>query len=244
MTGIYKITNKLNGKIYVGQSVDIHRRWAEHKKNSKDKNKTSLLYQAMRADGIENFSFEIIEECSKESLNEREKYWINEYNTIENGYNMNIIDNLQYKINWKIAKEIMDLLKQNKMTMKEIAKIYDVSHSLISLINSGIMWHEDGVSYPIRATHQLKKTNTCLYCGKIIDQRSKYCIECYHSKNSIESRIDRNELKTMIRTKKLSEVSEYYKVSAKTIKRWCNKFNLPDTKTKINSYSDGEWDSI
>jgi len=138
----------------------------------------------------------------------------------------------------------MDLLSQNQLTMKEIAKIYDVSYSLISLINSGEMWYDDRVSYPIRPAIKTKEKNTCLICGKVIDRRSKYCLSCYKLKNSINSKINKNELKKMIREKSLAEVSRYYKVHVRTLKRWCEKFNLPSTKTEINSYSEEDWEKI
>lgn len=62
MTGIYKITNLVNGKMYIGQAVDIEERWIRHKRDWKI-DKTKVLYKAIRKYGIENFSFEIIEEC-------------------------------------------------------------------------------------------------------------------------------------------------------------------------------------
>lgn len=93
--GIYKITNKINGHSYIGQSINIKNRWAAHKSyyktNAPTKNNKYYncnLYTAMRKYGIENFNFEILEECSKDLLDEREKYWINYYDTYENGYNM------------------------------------------------------------------------------------------------------------------------------------------------------------
>lgn len=86
--GIYKITNRINGKVYIGQSVNIQQRWYQHK--SSFKNGNTLLYQAIRKYGLENFCFEIIEECPQEKLNEKEIYWIDYYNSFnyENGYNM------------------------------------------------------------------------------------------------------------------------------------------------------------
>ena len=63
MTGIYKITNLINNKIYIGQSVDIKKRWATHKRQAfiKGKEYDKYLYRAIRKYGIDNFSFEIIE---------------------------------------------------------------------------------------------------------------------------------------------------------------------------------------
>ena len=85
MIGIYKITNKLNGKAYIGQSIDIKRRWQEHKN---EKNSSNSLYQDFKIFGIENFNFEILEICNEEELNNKEKYWINYFNTYNDGYNL------------------------------------------------------------------------------------------------------------------------------------------------------------
>lgn len=87
--GIYMITNKINNKKYIGQSVRIEIRWREHK-NSYLKNDTnSHLYNAMKKYGIENFDFNILEECEKKELNKKEKYWIDYYQTMDRskGYN-------------------------------------------------------------------------------------------------------------------------------------------------------------
>ena len=86
MVGIYKITNQINNKVYVGQSSCIERRWAEHLYYSE--NEQTLLQRAFKKYGITNFKFEVLEECEPQNLNEREIYWINFYNSFENGYNM------------------------------------------------------------------------------------------------------------------------------------------------------------
>ena len=98
MIGIYKITNTINGKFYIGQAIDIEERWKSHRRNSlnsKSKEYNYPLYRAIRKYGIENFSFEIVEECSIEELNEKEIYYIGEFNSYihaENsqGYNMTL----------------------------------------------------------------------------------------------------------------------------------------------------------
>ena len=89
-TGIYKITNLDNQKCYVGQAVNIADRWKQHIKRglgaeTPTKNK---LYPAMIALGVENFSFEIIEECSRERLDEREDYWQEYFKAKEFGYSI------------------------------------------------------------------------------------------------------------------------------------------------------------
>lgn len=91
-SGIYKIINKINNKIYVGQSIDIQERWYQHKYKAFDKNEigyNSAIHLAMRKYGVENFSIEIIEECAPELLDERERFWIKKLNCLSpNGYNI------------------------------------------------------------------------------------------------------------------------------------------------------------
>lgn len=96
MVGIYKITNKINNKSYIGQSIDIERRWRQHKTepfNSNADTYNTIFYRAIRKYGLDNFQFEILEQCSEDQLNEKEKYWIQQYNTYmdnpnSQGYNM------------------------------------------------------------------------------------------------------------------------------------------------------------
>lgn len=73
--GIYRIKNLINEKSYVGQSTNIEKRWNKEKTSAFNKNYASYDYplsRAFRKYGIENFSFEVIEECSKEELDEKE----------------------------------------------------------------------------------------------------------------------------------------------------------------------------
>ncbi len=86
--GIYCITNTQTQKKYIGKSIDISRRWREHKSCSEwERNPNKSLYKDFKKIGVENFIFQIIEECSRKELNKREKYWIQYYNTFYNGYN-------------------------------------------------------------------------------------------------------------------------------------------------------------
>lgn len=90
--GIYLIKNNINNKCYIGQSINIMRRWWEHKARAFNCNNNCYnkpLYNAIRKYGIENFSIEILEECSEEQLNEKEYYYIQKNNTlVPNGYNI------------------------------------------------------------------------------------------------------------------------------------------------------------
>lgn len=91
VVGIYKITNQINECCYIGQSVDIAKRWKEHAKCGLgiDTPAGNKLYKSMIEDGIWNFSWELLEECSKAELDEKEKFYINLYKSYEYGYNSN-----------------------------------------------------------------------------------------------------------------------------------------------------------
>ena len=92
MIGIYKIINNINGKIYIGQSINIEKRIKEHFWKAlceKDISYNSILHQAIRKYGADNFDWEIIQECSIDEIDELEKYYISYYNSISpNGYNI------------------------------------------------------------------------------------------------------------------------------------------------------------
>ena len=88
-TGIYKLTNLLNQKTYVGQAADLGARWKDHIKAGLGIDApNNMLYTAMMKDGVENFTFEVLEECDRSQLNDRETYYINFYRSQEHGYNM------------------------------------------------------------------------------------------------------------------------------------------------------------
>ena len=90
ITGIYKITNQINDMCYIGQSTDIARRWKDHAKCGLgiDSPAGNKLYQAMHEYGLHNFSFELLEECSREELDEKEKNFIEIYDSKNFGYNI------------------------------------------------------------------------------------------------------------------------------------------------------------
>lgn len=117
---IYKITNLINGKMYIGQtkrSIDI--RWKEHLRSKDD----SPIHKAFRKYGIENFKIETLEECADELLNEKEIYYIKQYNSYNGhiGYNATPggESNAQGAINW--IKSHPEEVKNNLNKAREIA---------------------------------------------------------------------------------------------------------------------------
>ena len=88
-TGIYKITNQKTKECYIGQAVDLASRWKDHAKCGLgiDTPAGNKLYKAIQEFGIWNFSWEVLEICPKEQLNEKEKYYIDLYDSKNFGYN-------------------------------------------------------------------------------------------------------------------------------------------------------------
>ncbi|PAV30187.1 hypothetical protein CIL05_06885 [Virgibacillus profundi] len=90
---MYKITNTVNGKVYIGKSVHLNKRLREHRSSLlKDYHPNKHLQRSWNKYGEKYFTFEILEECSEDIVNEREMYYINEYksNIKEFGYNMTL----------------------------------------------------------------------------------------------------------------------------------------------------------
>lgn len=91
MIGIYRITNKYNHKNYIGKSKNIMQRWAMHEQALLNHDHHSLKLQSDYDlyGGIEAFDFSILETCTLEELSAKEKYWIGEFDSANNGYNGN-----------------------------------------------------------------------------------------------------------------------------------------------------------
>ena len=89
ISGIYKITYIKTGEAYIGRSQDIKNRWVEHVKSSLNIGTIahSTFHNVLAQNGLENFTWEVLETAPKEKLNEAEKYWINLYETNKYGYN-------------------------------------------------------------------------------------------------------------------------------------------------------------
>ena len=89
--GIYKITNLDTQRAYIGRSTDIKKRLTEHVKGAFNISTIAdqEIHRVMGREGVDKFSFEVLEKVEKEKLNEREKYWIDFYQTQSYGYNQN-----------------------------------------------------------------------------------------------------------------------------------------------------------
>lgn len=88
LCGIYKITSP-SGKIYIGQSVNIHARFKSYK-NKKITNNQTKLERSFKKYGHKNHVLEVIELCDKSKLNEREIFYIKKFNSFESEHGLNL----------------------------------------------------------------------------------------------------------------------------------------------------------
>ena len=247
-TGIYKIQNKINNKIYIGQSVNIERRWKDHRSSYKDENDHSYnthLYRSMRKYGIENFDFSIIEICEPNQLNEKERYWIERYDSFFNGYNLTLGGDAQgtEENKHKVIGIINDLINTSD-TQKVIAERWNLSEEMVQGINTGRYWRHNREEYPIRKQYRREQCY-CSECGVKISFGAKKCVACENkSRQNVFSNEDREKLKNKIRTMSFTEIGREFGVSDNAIRKWCVKCNLPSTKKEINKYNDAEWELI
>ena len=86
---IYKITNTINGKYYIGQTIqNVKERFYQHCATKCSKAVSNMaIHRAIKKYGKSNFTVEVIEEIDSANLNDRERYWIKYYNSYNNGYN-------------------------------------------------------------------------------------------------------------------------------------------------------------
>lgn len=167
MSYIYKITNLITSKVYIGYtSRNIERRFYEHKwaaLNHKNDSKKSYLYDSMRKYGTENFIIDIVYQFNEdeEDWSELEKYYITEYDSlVPNGYNLLFggdmppihygDENLKTKLSDKDLYNLYDKLKDLTLSYKDLSQMFNISESQIMRINKGECRYHEDIEYPIR----------------------------------------------------------------------------------------------
>ena len=157
-TGIYGIYCKTTNKWYIGQSIDIKRRWRQELQGKCN----HLLKEDLKKYGVDNFTFSILEECPQEELNNKEIYWINEKSAFLHGYNLTT-GGSGTKNNGNIftLDFILNVIQyiQNNPTLsdEDYAKKFGMSDRMIREIISGRSWHQDNITYPLRTLRKEKR---------------------------------------------------------------------------------------
>jgi len=240
MIGIYKFTNRITGESYVGQSVDIEKRYKQHKRRVEltyDWEDT-YFHRMLRKYGFENFDFEILEECSQQELNEREIYYIDKYNALfPNGYNMS--KGGKYSANKKIdfeqREEIYNLLKNSSMTITDIANKFGLHINTVSQANRGELWFDENTKYPIR---EQKVEHVCENCGKNLKYKNKngLCKECYLEYIS-RNMPNKKCLYNLLLGNSFECVGRMFGVTGNSVRKWCDKYEIPRNSSYYRSIS-------
>lgn len=251
MIGIYKIVNQINKKVYIGQSVDIEARWKKHKNTYKNQNAHEYnyhIYRAMRKYGVENFTFEIIEECTASELDDKEKYWIKYYDSYKNGYNETEGGNYArhpMKISHQMLDEIDLLLQQSVLSIDEIANKFNISYEMVQGINTGRHWHRENIEYPIgkykigvnkKYNKQCYTITYCCDCGKQITKDALRCWDCYVKSCNHNKKPTKNELLQLLLTNSMEAIGRLFDVSGKAIRKWCDQYGIPHLKKDVEQY--------
>ena len=233
MVGIYKIENLIDHKVYIGQSVCIERRWGEHCRGSKK----SIISSAIQKYGKENFSFTILEECKVEELNNREEYYIRQFNSVvPNGYNIMEWHNgsqIQYVLDKEILNEIVSKIKNPNILFSEIAEEYNVCIRTITRINQGQTYHQDNIDYPIRKRIVLEDA-FCKDCGKPIYKGSIRCKACADLAQRTVERPSKEELLSFLTIHRgnFTAAGRTYGVSDNAVRKWCRQYGLPSKSSE------------
>lgn len=240
MIGIYKITNLINGHSYIGQSLNIEKRWKNHQIaafNSKDESYSYPLYRAIRKYGIESFVLDVLEECDYQLLNEKEMYYIKYYNTYNNGYNQTLGGDCathSSKLNIDQVKEIQEKLLTQKYTLRGLAAEYNVHADTIRDINNGTTWAylNPELKFPlyisVKSPLYQSQLSICPVCGKTKDVKANKCRQCTIEEQR-KDRPSKEELYNKLIELKgnFTQAGKIYNVTDNAVRKWCKVYNLP-----------------
>ena len=234
MTGIYLIKNLVTGHCYIGQAVNITKRWTRHKRDIMKLDYP--LYRAMRIYGLDNFEFSILELCTREQLNSREVYWIAKYDSFKHGYNLTPGGDCNTNKNSRTYEVLDDVIQDLLTTYKpftEIANQYGIHANTVYNINYGKTWYSSDLIYPLRKD-SLSTLPSCPTCGGLISPKAKYCKSCISKARAKPSKEEL--IQHFAKLQNLSAIGRLFGVSPVTVKRWLNAYELPTTVVELKKF--------
>lgn len=161
MIGIYKITNKNTGKSYIGQSNDIERRFKEHQiARKKSRIPVDIAIQKY---GKDLFTYEIVEECLIDQLNEREKHWTEFYDTFNNGYNCNQSSIGENNGRAKLTESDVKIIRQAYANHERQKDIYELFKDKISFRYFQNVWRGASWTYIMPEVFSKENKNYYIY---------------------------------------------------------------------------------
>ena len=205
--GIYKIKNLLNDKVYIGQSVDIEKRWSTHKTELKNNYHYNIhLQSAWNKYGEDNFSFDVIEKCEEDLLDEKECYYIELLNTMdsEHGYNLVSGGTKNRKFTNETLKR-MSAAQKGRVHSEETKKKISESHK-------GKVYSEETIE-KLRISHQKENLSPETINKMSLAKKGKPLSE-EHRKNL--SAVRKNIVFSDETRKKISESNMGHEVSTET----------------------------
>ena len=225
MIGVYRIINIKTNKSYIGSAVNIKDRWCQHKKSlSKGNHHSIKLQRSYNKYGENNFIFEVIEECQKESLIIREQFYIDLFDSYKNGYNS--VPRAGSNLGMKHSNETKEKLRQSstgnknrlgmtfsdesKKKISEKLKGRPLSEETKNKMKGRIPWNKGG---------KMSKETKEKMKGRITSEETRKKLSLSHlgkkqSKETIENRVKLNTGK-----KRTDEVKKKMSESMKGIKR-------------------------
>ena len=195
ISGIYLITCRPNGRKYVGQSIDVDRRWSQHRRKANIRKHSNKIFQACWDKyGEDSFVFEILERCEEKLLSERESYWIDRLQTSHRFGGLNLEEQISsgsYRRKPSpetIQKRVSAVSKQIKAfgkykTVREWCEIYNQ-------IPRTVRWRLRKGWEPERALSTPSQKKDVMFNGKV-KSLTEHCRELQLRPETIRCRIAR-----------------------------------------------------
>ncbi len=212
--GIYAIINLNNNNMYIGKSIDVFQRWEQHLDNARLKKYQYEFYKDLI--NISNFTFQILEICEEDQLQEKEQFYIDKYNSLSKGYNQ---------------VQAIDITKQESLMLQEsILKA-------INLLENTNLFYKDIAQQTNLSVNTVYNINICKSHTKYHNYKNNIRKECgrkqYYDKGELNphSKLNETQVLEIIELLKhtnltLRQIGEKYNVSHSTInninrcKRW------------------------